>query len=634
MSPLLRTLQEMKFFNEYYNIIMRNRHFFFFDIFILLATPFLALVLRLETFFVYQTTFFEPLVTYTICALLVYLCGFYIAGVYSRYWPEASIHEFLSSCIVIAVCSFILVMVTFISHIYFSQSKLYLFTNLKRLPRSVPFIHSILLLLAFLATRFSLRSVQYVHTYRAASTSRKKTLLIGSCHIARTVMKNIVKTNYVCGFLDNNPEKRGMKIEGKPILGSIDKIANVVDKHSIEEIIICLPNLTGNLTQKIVTAVNQYKVEVKIVANAYKIVTSSDFPTYEIRKINVEDLLQREPIAFDMTKVQEKIQGNTVLVTGAGGSIGSEICKQLLRLQPKKIILVGHGENSIFKIHKQLQKQTSIELVPVIADIRFLHKMLYILQLHSPNIVFHAAAHKHVPLMEDNPGEAIDNNIIGSYNLLQACVQSNVAKFVFISTDKAVNPKSIMGATKRVAEFLVHWMAKQHNRAYVCVRFGNILNSRGSVIQTFEQQILDGGPITVTHPDMERYFMTIPEAAQLVLQAFSLGKAGDIFILDMGNPIKILDLAKNLLTLHGIREDEIEIRFVGIRKGEKLYEQLNYGKEVCDKTTYPKILHVNNMTLPFEKIEEIIAKFKNLRDENNKNAIVDFFRELIPEIEI
>ena len=613
---------------------MRNRHFFFLDIFLLIATPFFALVLRLETFNIYQTVFFIPLLVYTFCAMIVYLCGFYIAGVYSRYWSEASIHEFLSSCIVITICSFILIAITFVAHIYFSQSSLYPFYHLKRLPRSVPFIHSILLLLAFLALRFSLRSLQYVHLYKTASTSCKKTLLIGSCNIARTVMKNTVNTNYVCGFLDNNPKKHGMKIEGKPIFGSIDRIANVVEKHNIKEIIICLPNLTSAITQKIVTAVKKYKIEVKVVANAYKIVTSSDFPTYEIRKINVEDLLQRSPIVFCMEKVQEQIQGNTVLVTGAGGSIGSEICQQLLRLQPKKIVLLGHGENSIFKIHKQLQKQTSTELVPVIADIRFSCKMTNILQQHSPNIVFHAAAHKHVPLMEDNPGEAIDNNILGSYNLLQACVKSDVQKFVLISTDKAVNPKSIMGATKRVAEFLVHWTARKHNRAYVCVRFGNILNSRGSVVQTFEQQIAEGGPLTVTHPDMERYFMTIPEAAQLVIQAFSLGTPGDIFILDMGNPIKILDLAKNLLTLHGIGEEEIEIRIVGIRKGEKLYEQLNYDKELCDKTTYPKILHVNNTTLPFTEVEETIAQFEQLRDENNKQQIVAFFRKLIPELEM
>ncbi|BBM81684.1 polysaccharide biosynthesis protein [Candidatus Uabimicrobium amorphum] len=613
---------------------MRNRHFFFFDILLLLATPFLALVLRLETFHLHETLFFVPLMVYTLCAVIVYLCSFYITGVYSRYWAEASIHEFLSSCIVIVMCSLVLIAITFASRIYFTQSTMYPFVYLKNLPLSVPFIHSILTLLAFLSVRFSLRSAQHVHAYKAASNGGRKTLLIGSCNIARTVMKNTLKTNHVYGFLDDNPKKRGMKIEGKPILGSIDSIASVVEKYHIEEVIICLPDLTGMVTQKIVTAVKKYKIEVKVVANAYKIVASNDFPAYEIRKINVEDLLQREAIVFDMAKVQEQIQGNTVLVTGAGGSIGSELCQQLLSLNPQKVILLGHGENSIFKIHKKLQKQTSVELIPVIADIRFPHKMVNILQQYSPNIVFHTAAHKHVPLMEDNPGEAIDNNILGSYNLLQACVQSDVEKFVLISTDKAVNPKSIMGATKRIAEFFVHWTARKYDRAYVCVRFGNILNSRGSVIQTFEQQITEGGPITVTHPDMERYFMTIPEAAQLVLQAFSLGKSGDIFILDMGNPIKILDLAKNLLALHGIGEDEIAINFVGIRKGEKLYEQLNYEKELCDKTTYPKILHVNNTTSPFTEAEEVIAKLKQLRDENQKESIVNFFRELIPEIEI
>ncbi|WP_372371452.1 polysaccharide biosynthesis protein [Candidatus Uabimicrobium sp. HlEnr_7] len=612
---------------------MRNRHFFFLDILILLIAPFLSLVLRLETFYP-NKSFLLPLYTYIACSLIIHFSGFYISGIYHRYWQEASVHELLSSCFTILLCNIILIIICLISHTYFVNSELFPFTHLKKFPRSVPFIHGILFLLLFMIIRFSLRSWQHISIYNSSNFSGTPTLLVGSGDIARIIIKKTIHTNFICGFLDDNTHKAKMRISGKPVLGKISEINNIISKYNIKEVIICIPNATGILIQNIIRLSKNSGAKVKIAVDTYKIIDSNKTPTYEIRKINVEDLLRRKSIEFDMTDVKQAVYNKVILVTGAGGSIGSELCQQLLALHPQRIILLGHGENSIFKIHKKLKEQTSIIIDSVIADIRFKKRMECILQKYTPDIVFHAAAHKHVPLMEDNPGEAIGNNILGSYNLLQACIKNKVSKFILISTDKAVNPSSIMGATKRITEFLVNNIAKKHNVPYVCVRFGNILNSRGSVVQTFEQQIVSGGPITITHPDMERFFMTIPEAVQLVLQAFSLGKAGDIFILDMGKPIKIVDLATDLITLYGLSTDHIKIEFIGMRKGEKLQESLSYDKETCDRTTYEKILHVTNTELPFSNISKTIEKFTQLRDNNDKKEIISFFKELISEFEI
>ena len=331
----------------------------------------------------------------------------------------------------------------------------------------------------------------------------------------------------------------------------------------------------------------------------------------EFRDVEVEDLLGREPVELDSESIAHTLTGSVVLVTGAGGSIGSEVCRQVSKFSPRTLILLGHGENSIYSIELELKANNTnqVEYITEIADVQDRDKMISIMQKHKPKVVFHAAAHKHVPLMERNPEEAVKNNIIGTKNVAEAADYNLVETFVMISTDKAVNPTSVMGATKRIAEMVIQDLDRRSKTRFVAVRFGNVLGSRGSVIPLFKEQIRKGGPVTVTHPDMVRYFMTIPEASRLVLQAGALAKGGEIFVLDMGEPVKIVDLAKNLIRLSGYTEEEIEIEFTGMRPGEKLFEELLNENEVNGEQVYPKIYVGRTAELYMEEVKDIIHNY-------------------------
>jgi FlaA1/EpsC-like NDP-sugar epimerase len=374
-----------------------------------------------------------------------------------------------------------------------------------------------------------------------------------------------------------------------------------------------MPTASGKTIRELLAICEEAEVPAKTMPGLYELL-GGQVSVNQLRNVDIEDLLRREPVYTDIAAVQDLLAGRCVLVTGGGGSIGSELCRQILRCRPAKLIIVGHGENSVFEIQQELQraagqvgKETSRQgdkgdgrqgdtgegrqvIVPVIADVRFAERLHSIFQQHQPQVVFHAAAHKHVPLMEENPSEAITNNVLGTRNLLEAALASGVERFVLISTDKAVNPTSIMGASKRLAELLVLDAARRSGRAYGAVRFGNVLGSRGSVVLTFKQQIAAGGPITVTHPEITRFFMTIPEAVQLVLQAAVLGHGGETFVLDMGEPVRIVDLARDLIDLSGLEEGrDIDIVYTGLRPGEKLYEELFVIGEQNQRTTHVKI---------------------------------------------
>lgn len=334
-----------------------------------------------------------------------------------------------------------------------------------------------------------------------------------------------------------------------------------------------------------------------------------------LKNVEVEDLLGREPVVLDIHAIKEYVTGNTVMVTGAGGSIGSEICRQLMTFHPGKIVLVGHGEYSIYKIDMELKKkygQDDTEIVPVIGDVQDRNRMFEIMDTHQPTLVYHAAAHKHVPLMEYNPHEAVKNNVIGTKNVAEAADAYGVKRFVLVSTDKAVNPTNVMGATKRIAEMVIQDMATKSDTKFVAVRFGNVLGSRGSVIPLFKSQIEQGGPVTVTHKDMTRYFMTIPEASRLVIQAGTLAKGGEIFVLDMGEPVKIVDLARNLIKLSGYTEEEIPIEYSGIRPGEKMYEELLGEDEILPGEVYEKIYVGRTTEVDFTLIGRMIGEFEQV----------------------
>jgi FlaA1/EpsC-like NDP-sugar epimerase len=364
----------------------------------------------------------------------------------------------------------------------------------------------------------------------------------------------------------------------------------LVKRYAIEQVIIAMPAAPGKKIRTIVDMCDRLEVPAKTMPGIYELLDDK-VRVSQLRPVQIEDLLRRDPVKTDIAAVQKLVEGKCVLITGAGGAIGREICRQIMRCHPAQLVLVGHGENSIFAIHNELKKANAeVSLHPIIADLRFPHRLQAIFRRYKPDMVFHAAAHKHVPLMEDNPGEAITNNVQGTRNLINVSLEMGVQNFVMISSDKAVNSTNVMGASKRVAEMLVHQAAQRSGRAFVSVRFGNVLGSRGSVVLTFKEQIAAGGPLTVTHPEMTRYFMTIPEAVQLVLQAAVLGRGGEVFVLDMGDPVKIVDLARDMIELSGLQEGlDIDIAYTGLRPGEKMYEELFVVGERHQPTIHPKI---------------------------------------------
>ncbi|MDM5373086.1 nucleoside-diphosphate sugar epimerase/dehydratase [Bacillus bombysepticus] len=460
-------------------------------------------------------------------------------------------------------------------------------------------------------------------TYITKATDKKRTLIIGAgsagTMVVRQLQHNKEADLYPIAFVDDDRNKQKLEIYNVPVIGTTNHIQEIVEDNNIEHIIIAIPSLNRGQINEIFEKCRKTKAKTQIVPMLEDLLDGK-LSVNEFRDVQVEDLLGREPIKLDDAGIGEKIAGKTILVTGAGGSIGSEICRQVMKYKPAKIVLLGHGENSIYNIEMEMRVtyKDTVEITTEIADIQDRHKIFEIMKKHQPYIVYHAAAHKHVPLMERNPEEAVKNNIFGTKNVAEAADTFKVNTFVMVSTDKAVNPTNVMGATKRFAEMIVQHMASvSTNTRFVAVRFGNVLGSRGSVIPLFKKQIQKGGPVTVTHPDMIRYFMTIPEASRLVIQAGTLARGGELFVLDMGDPVKIVDLAKNLITLSGYSIEEIGIEFTGLRPGEKMYEELLNEGEIHPKQIFPKI-HIGKAVL---MNQEILRKFMNEFEEMNKEEI-------------
>lgn len=460
-------------------------------------------------------------------------------------------------------------------------------------------------------------------TYITKATDKKRTLIIGAgsagTMVVRQLQHNKEADLYPIAFVDDDRNKQKLEIYNVPVVGTTNHIQEIVEDNDIEHIIIAIPSLNRGQINEIFEKCRKTKAKTQIVPMLEDLLDGK-LSFNEFRDVQVEDLLGREPIKLDDAGIGEKIKGKTILVTGAGGSIGSEICRQVMKYKPAKIVLLGHGENSIYNIEMEMRVtyKDTVEITTEIADVQDRHKIFEIMKKHQPYIVYHAAAHKHVPLMERNPEEAVKNNIFGTKNVAEAADTFKVNTFVMVSTDKAVNPTNVMGATKRFAEMIVQHMASVSNSTrFVAVRFGNVLGSRGSVIPLFKKQIQKGGPVTVTHPDMIRYFMTIPEASRLVIQAGTLARGGELFVLDMGDPVKILDLAKNLITLSGYSIEEIGIEFTGLRPGEKMYEELLNEGEIHPEQIFPKI-HIGKAVLIDQ---DILMKFMNDFEGMNKGEI-------------
>ncbi|PGZ63131.1 hypothetical protein COE58_07410 [Bacillus cereus] len=460
-------------------------------------------------------------------------------------------------------------------------------------------------------------------TYIKKADDKKRTLIIGAgsagTMVVRQLQHNKEADLYPIAFVDDDRNKQKLEIYNVPVVGATNHIQEIVEDNDIEHIIIAIPSLNRNQINEIFEKCRKTKAKTQIVPMLEDLLDGK-VSVNEFRDVQVEDLLGREPIQLDDAGIGEKITGKTILVTGAGGSIGSEICRQVMKYKPAKIVLLGHGENSIYNIEMEMRVtyKDTVEITTEIADVQDRHKIFEIMKKHQPYVVYHAAAHKHVPLMERNPEEAVKNNIFGTKNVAEAADTFKINTFVMVSTDKAVNPTNVMGATKRFAEMLVQHMASvSTNTRFVAVRFGNVLGSRGSVIPLFKKQIQKGGPVTVTHPDMIRYFMTIPEASRLVIQAGTLARGGELFVLDMGDPVKIVDLAKNLITLSGFSIEEIGIEFTGLRPGEKMYEELLNEGEIHPEQIFPKI-HIGKAVL---MDQEILRQFMNDFEEMGKEEI-------------
>lgn len=458
-------------------------------------------------------------------------------------------------------------------------------------------------------------------SYLNTVDNQKRTLIVGAgsagVMVARQLLKNNEADLLPIAFIDDDEKKQRLDILGIPVIGGITEIEIAVRNLDIANIVIAIPSLNKKELNIIFQECAKTSAKTQILPMLEDLMTGK-VSVNQFRDVQVEDLLGREPVDLDINSISESITNKVVLVTGAGGSIGSEICRQLSNFNPKQLVLLGHGENSIYLIERELKetfKDSQIQFIPVIADLQDAKKMMSVMSIYQPDVVYHAAAHKHVPLMELNPEEAVKNNIIGTMNAAKAASWNRVKTFVMISTDKAVNPTSVMGATKRLSEMIIQHMDSESGTKYVAVRFGNVLGSRGSVIPLFKSQIEKGGPVTVTDPEMIRYFMTIPEASRLVLQAGALASGGEIFILDMGDPVKIVDLAMNLIKLSGYSVDDIGIEFTGIRPGEKLFEELLKAEEVHEQQIYPKIYIGKKSELYIQEIEEIISTYSNLDKE-------------------
>ncbi|OCA88296.1 hypothetical protein A8F94_10895 [Bacillus sp. FJAT-27225] len=490
-----------------------------------------------------------------------------------------------------------------------------------------PMINVWMLLVIFIGgSRFSWRF--YRDRYIVSGQEMKKVLILGAGQagtlLARQLLKNSDLGLLPVAFIDDDPKKYKLQIMGIPVEGTSRELFKVKEKYQVEHMVIAIPSLDTIKLNAILEECSRIKVKTQIMPKIEDVMLGM-VKVNHFRNVEVEDLLGREPVQLNIDSISEYVTGKVVMVTGAGGSIGSEICRQICRFSPRKIILVGHGENSIYHIDMELRNnfRNILEIIPVIGDVQDRERMFEIMEEFRPNVVYHAAAHKHVPLMEYNPKEAVKNNVFGTKNVADAADTFRVGTFVLISSDKAVNPTNVMGSTKRIAEMLIQQLSKKSKTKFVAVRFGNVLGSRGSVIPLFKKQIEGGGPVTVTHPDMTRYFMTIPEASRLVIQAGSLARGGEIFVLDMGEPVRIVDLAKNLIKLSGYTVEEIGIHYTGLRPGEKMFEELLNENEIHKEPVFPKIFIGRAVLEQEEEVNYLLDRFEDFSADELKQYVIN-----------
>ena len=566
--------------------------------------------------------FVDPINRFLPLNIIITLIILYLFRMYNSLWAFAGETE-LQNLVMASVLSSILQAVG----IQFFKTP-----GQQAVPGSYYFLYMFLLISCIFASRFSYRFFRSLKHKKQNKKNSISVMVIGAGEAANIIIKEIVNSNFstmvIRCIIDDDRGKWGRFIQGIKVVGGRDRIIECADIFGIDEIIVAMPSISRAELSEILDICKETNCKLRSLPGMYQLV-NGEVSVSKLRDVEVEDLLGRDPIEVDMDSILEYVKGKRVLVTGGGGSIGSELCRQIASHQPSMLLILDIYENSVYDVQQELQtRYPELKLVVLIASVRNTNRMNWIFEHYQPEIVYHAAAHKHVPLMETSPNEAIKNNVFGTWKTAYAAAMNGTKRFVMISTDKAVNPTNIMGASKRICEMIIQTFNKHYDTEFVAVRFGNVLGSNGSVIPLFKKQIMAGGPVTVTHPDIIRYFMTIPEAVSLVLQAGAYCKGGEIFVLDMGKPVKILDLAKNLIRLSGYRVDEdIKIEFTGLRPGEKLYEELLMAEEGM-KETANKLIHIGK---PIE-IDEMrfFAQLKELK-EASKNESCDI-RPLVKEI--
>ena len=574
---------------------------------------------------------------------------FWLFGLYRGILRYASVGEMLAIIASVLIGSLVLFGANFLASKFISVDRFpgigrYLPVDdntrgFMRIPLGVLVMEFTFTLITIATVRFSRRVLIYQVLNIAEETGAqrpRRLLIVGAGDLAETAVRQIVSAPNRAwkpvAFVDDDPEKKSLRIHRVPVAGSLDDIPSVISRFSVEEVLVALRNLSPSRLREIVDMCEDARVRVQILPSVQDVM-SGRVSLNQIRPVEIEDLLGREEVTLTLTDERNYIRDETILITGAGGSIGSELCRQLVRLGPKCIVLFGHGENSIYEISQELKRQGAGDvIIPVIGDIRDKGKLNAVVDRFQPRVFFHAAAHKHVPLMEADPDEAIKNNVRGTRNVAQAADRIGARKFIMISSDKAVRPTNVMGATKRVAEMIVFCMAQHSKTQYTAVRFGNVLGSRGSVVPLFRRQIAAGGPVTITHPDITRYFMTIPEAVSLVIQAGSMNHQRRLYLLDMGQPVKIVDLARNLIRLSGFEpEKEIEISYTGLRPGEKLREELVTRGENVKSTDIAKVFATEPEFVDETYLASECARLEEFADQQDAEGIREILRSLVPD---
>jgi FlaA1/EpsC-like NDP-sugar epimerase len=551
---------------------------------------------------------------------------FLLSGLYRSLWRYASLQDGVEIAKVVTISSvtagFVLM---YLRH----------FTSY---PRSIFVLDWFLLLALIAASRLVWRVYRETVLIPRKSNVGQRTLIVGAGEAGSLLLKEIRRQQdsafNIVGFVDDDPQKKGMKLHGIAVLGTTKQLANLISFHEVVDVIIAIPTASGNAMRDIIKSCEHCKVRFKTLP-AISDIIEGKISVSQIKDVDICDLLGRDPIELDQESIRNYLEGKRVLVTGAAGSIGSEICRQVARFMPAKLVLLDSAETPLYQIEKELAETwPAMRLAPVLADIRQSGRLDYIFETFQPEVIFHAAAYKHVPMIEYNPVEAVTNNILGTRLLAEKANQFGVHNFVMISTDKAVNPTNIMGASKRAAELFVQALSRKSRTHFTTVRFGNVLGSNGSVIPLFREQIAAGGPVTVTHPDVIRYFMTIPEASQLVLQAGCIGNGGEIFVLDMGEPVKIVDLAEELISLSGLTpHEDIEIVFTGLRPGEKLFEELLVAGEGVKPTLHQKIKVLESLEYDLETIVSAVDRLASVAALADIQGVMDSLQHLVPEFQ-